>query len=115
VKLINESEVHNKRTKEITMFDLNDPNTFWLNVTNIALGLVTLICCAVVGYGVLQEVLVRYRHRKLVEADDHAFLATDLGLTMADGGERIEKSSLSVSAKGEVQEAKPKQKKQGKK
>jgi len=86
-----------------------DPNTFWLNVTNIALGLVTLICCAVVGYSVVQEVLIRYRNRKVVEADDHAFLATDLGLTMADGGERLEKSSLTVSEKGVVKESKPKQ------
>ncbi len=91
------------------MFDLSDPNTFWLNVTNIALGLVTLICCAVVGYSVVQEVLIRYRNRKVVEADDHAFLATDLGLTMADGGERLEKSSLTVSEKGVVKESKPKQ------
>jgi hypothetical protein len=91
------------------MFDLSDPNTFWLNVTNISLGLVTLICLAVVGYSVVQEVLVRYRNRKTIEADDHAFLATDLGLTMADGGERIKKSSLTVSEKGVVQESTPKQ------
>ena len=35
------------------MFNFNDPNTFWLNVTNIVLGLVTLICCVAVGRGVL--------------------------------------------------------------
>jgi hypothetical protein len=97
------------------MFDLSDPNAFWLNVTNIALGLVTLICCAVVGYSVVQEILVRYRNRKAVEADDHTFLATDLGLTMADGGESIKKSSLSVSEKGLVKDSKSTQKKRGKK
>jgi hypothetical protein len=99
------------------MFDLNDPNTFWLNVTNIALGVVTLVCCVVVGYGVVQEVRERVRKRKakLIEADDHTLLVTDLGLTMADGGERIEKSSLSVSEKGEVQESKPKPKRRAKK
>ena len=97
------------------MFDLSDPNTFWLNVTNIVLGLVTLICCVVVGYGVVQEILVRVRKRKAVEADDHAFLVSNLGLTMADGGERIEKSSLSVSEKGLVQEVKLKSKRRTKK
>jgi hypothetical protein len=38
------------------MFDLIDPNTFWLNVTNVALGTVTLVCCIVVGYGVVQKI-----------------------------------------------------------
>jgi hypothetical protein len=95
------------------MFDLSDPNTFWLNVTNIALGLVTAICCAVVGYGVIQEVLARFRSRKAIEADDHILLS-DLGLTMADGGKRIETSTLSVSEKGVVQEINSKSKRRTK-
>jgi hypothetical protein len=97
------------------MFDMNDPNTFWLNLTNIALGLVTLICCAVVGYGVVQEILVRVRKRKqnLAEVDDHALLVTDLGITMADGGVRVDKKQLAVSEKGLTREAKPKQKRRG--
>jgi hypothetical protein len=96
------------------MFDLSDPNTFWLNVTNIALGVVTLICCVVVGYGVVQEILVRVRKHKANEVDDHAILVNGLGLTMADGGERIEKSSLAVSEKGLVREAKPRPKRRSK-
>jgi hypothetical protein len=92
------------------MFDISDPNTFWLNVTNIGLGIITLICVAVVGYGVLQEVLIRVRKRQAIEADDHAMLVPELGLTMADGGERIEKSNLSVSEKGVIKETKPRQK-----
>jgi hypothetical protein len=99
------------------MFDLNDPNTFWLNITNIALGVVTLICCVVVGYGVVQEVLVRARKRKanLVETDDHALLVTDLGITMADGGERVDEKPLAVSERGLMRDSKPKQKHRGKK
>jgi|WetSurMetagenome_2_1015567.scaffolds.fasta_scaffold1218625_1 hypothetical protein len=99
------------------MFDLNDPNTFWLNVTNIALGIVTLICCVVVGYGVVQEVLERARKRKenLVEDDDHALLVTDLGITMADGGERVDKKPLTVSEKGLTRESQPKQRRRSKK
>ena len=99
------------------MFDLNDPNTFWLNITNIALGVVTLICCGVVGYGVVQEVLARVRKRKasLVEVDDHALVVTDLGITMADGGERVNEKPLAVSEKGFIRDAKPNQKRRGKK
>ena len=98
------------------MFDLNDPNTFWLNVTNIALGIVTLICCVAVGYGVLQEVLVRVRKRKasLAKADDHSLLVTDLGITMADGGVPVEEKPLAVSEKGLTYDIKPKQKRRGK-
>jgi hypothetical protein len=94
------------------MFDLNDPNTFWLNVTNIALGVVTLICCMVVGYGVVMEVLVRVRRRKasLVEADDHALLVSDLGITMADGGARVDEKPLVVSEKGLTRDSKSKKK-----
>ena len=99
------------------MFDMNDPNTFWLNVTNIALGVVTLICCVVVGYGIVQEVLVRVRKRRasLVESDDHSLLVTDLGITMADGGVPVQKKPLVVSEQGLTYESNPKQKRRGKK
>jgi hypothetical protein len=99
------------------MFDLTDPNTLWLNITNIALGVVTLICCVVVGYGVVQEVRVRIRKRKanLVEADDHALLVTDLGITMADGGTPVKEKPIMVSEKGLTRDTKPKQRRRGKK
>ena len=94
------------------MFDLTDPNTFWLNVTNIALGIVTLICCGVVGYGVVREVLARVRKRKanLAEAEEHSLLVSDLGITMADGGVPIEEKPLAVSEKGLTYDIKSKQK-----
>jgi hypothetical protein len=97
------------------MFDMNDPNTFWLNVTNIGLGLITLVCVAVVGYGVVQEVLVRIRKTRTVfaEDDDHAFAVSGLGLTMADGGERIDKKPVSEQAIARTPQRK--QKKQSKK
>jgi hypothetical protein len=75
------------------MFDFNDPNTFWLNVTNIALGLITLICCVAVGRGLYQEIIVRLKKRVQVSADDHVFSVTGLGITMADGGERLDKKT----------------------
>jgi len=85
------------------MFGLNEPNTFWLNVINIFLGVVALICCMIVGTRVVRELLEHIRMRKsaLVKSDDHVLHVCELGITMADGGERLEKeSSLAVSAKG---------------
>ena len=69
------------------MFDWSDPNTFWLNVTDIVLGLVTLACVAIVGTAVLREVFSRLAKR--VRADSHALAVPELGLTMADGGEPV--------------------------
>jgi len=39
---------------------------------------------------VAQELLVRWRRRAAASADDHAFATPELGLTMADGGKRID-------------------------
>ncbi len=71
--------------------DIMDPKTFWLNLTNIALGVVTLLCFVAVGWGVLVEAFKRLRQRAgaAVHADDHAFAVPGLGLTMADGGRRF--------------------------
>jgi len=74
------------------MFNFNDPNTLWLNVTNIVLGIVTLICCVAVGWGVYQDVRARIKKRVPVRIDDHVFVIPGLGVTMADGGERLDKS-----------------------
>ena len=81
-----------------------DASTYWLTLTNIALGLVTLICCAAVGIGVAQELVAR-RKKKLALSkldrevtdlvasygDRHAFNIPGLGITMADGGEELGK------------------------
>jgi hypothetical protein len=86
------------------MFDLNDPKIFWLNITNIILGIVTLACCVAVGYGVVREVLARIRKSKTtpVISDDHTFLAHSLGITMTDGGERLDEGSPTVSEKDQT-------------
>lgn len=69
--------------------DMQDPQTYWLNVTNIGLGLATLAGLGLVAYAVAQEFFARStaRRRSASGADDHVFL-TDMGVTMADGGER---------------------------
>jgi len=89
------------------MFGLNwsDPQTLWLNIINLSLGLVTVVCIAASGYGVLQDVRERARKRASDRAIEraamnvvsglggHAFDMPGLGLTMADGGEPVDKSA----------------------
>jgi len=83
---------------------VNDPSTYWLTFTNIALGLVTLICCVAVGIGIAQDLALKRRKRAsmakldhevsdLVASfqDGHTFMNPSLGVTMADGGEEMEK------------------------
>jgi len=72
------------------MYGPDGPDTFWLDFTNIALGLVTLACVLAIAGGVARELHLRWRRRAMASGDDHAFAAPGLGVTMADGGERIE-------------------------
>jgi uncharacterized membrane protein len=77
---------------------LSDPSTYWLTITNISLGVVTVLCCLAVAFGVVQELAAR-RKKKAAEAaglapsfsDGHSFGLPQLGLTMADGGEPVAK------------------------
>lgn len=76
---------------------MNDPSTYWLTFTNIALGVVVLICCIAVAVGVVQELAAR-RKKLAAEAaldreltDFHVFDLPNLGVTMADGGEELRK------------------------
>jgi hypothetical protein len=66
------------------------PDTFWLDFVNIGLGLVTLLCVLLVGFGVVRELRHRLALRRTF-VDDHAFEAPELGMTMADGGKRIDR------------------------
>jgi hypothetical protein len=85
------------------MFGVNwsDPETYWLNITNAALGVVVLLCVAAVAIGVLQELYARRKLRTHAldrevkdllasYGDNHAFDVPGLGLTMADGGEPVD-------------------------
>ncbi len=71
---------------------------FWLNVTNLVLGLVTLACIIVIGFAALKEIRERVKARatERVEADDHAFVVNGLGVTMADGGEKLDGNEMLV-------------------
>ncbi|MGO9480233.1 MAG: hypothetical protein ACLP05_00435 [Candidatus Kryptoniota bacterium] len=66
----------------------NYDQVFWLNVTNIVLGLVTLACLLVIGYVAIKEIRQRAKAKEQIETDDHAFVITGLGITMADGGKK---------------------------
>jgi hypothetical protein len=77
--------------KEKNMFEPLDSEVFWLNVTNILLGLVTLAAFVAVATVAVKEITARVREKAAARLtnDDHAFLHDTLGLTMADGGERL--------------------------
>ena len=82
---------------------MNDPSTYWLSFMNIALGVITLVCCGAVGFGIVQEVARRRKSNAALSRldhevadlvasyDSHAFDVPGLGLTMADGGEDVAK------------------------
>ena len=71
------------------MFNTNDPGVMWLVITNFAMGAVVLVCCLLLGGAVVRELIARTRKvTSAATADDHAFHLPELGLTMADGGER---------------------------
>jgi hypothetical protein len=74
------------------MLQLIDPQTFWVNATNLVLGVVTLCCVALIGSVVINEILERTAARLAARLrdDDHAIRVGDLGMTMADGGERVD-------------------------
>jgi hypothetical protein len=75
------------------MFDWSDPNTYWLNITDIILGIVTLACVAFVAQAALREIYARLASRIRPHEDAHALALPELGLTMADGGEPLDQKS----------------------
>ncbi|MGP8246444.1 MAG: hypothetical protein ACLQVN_18235 [Bryobacteraceae bacterium] len=81
---------------------MSDPSTYWLTFMNVALGVLTLIGCLAVAIGVVHELAARRKKAvphldrevaNLVASfqDGHAFHTPELGLTMADGGEDVNK------------------------
>ena len=65
-------------------------NSLWLSFTNIALGLVTLACVFAIAGGVARDLLFRREKPATAARDEHAFATPTLGVTMSDGGERID-------------------------
>lgn len=93
--------------------------TLWLNITNFALGIVTLLAVLVVAGAVSWDLFFMWLHkvrtgdsadirginmeRLMAEVragwgtDPHSLSVPGLGLTMADGGERVEPSEKKSS------------------
>jgi len=80
--------------------DWSNSQTLWLNVTNLALGIATVLALGVLAYGLFGDLLAMRRRshvmgkmdeelRNLVGAGSGAHLmpVEGMGLTMADGGE----------------------------
>jgi uncharacterized iron-regulated membrane protein len=77
----------------------NEDWVFWLNLTNVALGVVVLLAVLLVAYGLVWEFLSRHKKpRGLRNLDEemkamlqndfaHSLPVPELGLTMADGGD----------------------------
>jgi len=78
----------------------NENWVFWLNITNLVLGIVVILAAAAVGYGLVWEFVLRHKkaHRAAANVDvefqkmlqdefSHSMPVPELGFTMADGGD----------------------------
>ncbi|MCW5980259.1 MAG: hypothetical protein KIT09_19400 [Bryobacteraceae bacterium] len=69
----------------------SDPQNFWINVTNLAMGIFVLLAVVGVAWAFIGDMRDRAKarasQRAMASAGGHAFFETELGLTMADGGE----------------------------
>ena len=66
---------------------------FWLNITNITLGVVVVLAVLLVASAVVWEIASRSKKSVVAAVEEGLLpdtrLVPGLGLTMADGGERI--------------------------
>ena len=68
-----------------------DTEILWLNLTNAGLGLATLAGIGVLAWSAVREFAERAKSRVSVHSPDpHSAFIPELGLTMADGGEKID-------------------------
>lgn len=83
------------------LFDPSNSEVFWLNVTNVALGVICLVCILALGWGVARDLAARWRHAPVRRsAETHVFDDALLGMTMADGGQpRRRKVDRNASAR----------------
>lgn len=74
------------------MISLVLPDTLWLITVNILLGLAIIVCSVVIAMSLLNEIR-KHRRGKKEEAqvpDDYLKGLKDLGVTLSDGGEKID-------------------------
>ena len=72
---------------------MTEAEVFELNIVNALLGLATVVCILAVVWGIVSEVAARMRARVAAFTDSHTFAMPELGLTMADGGEKVDKKA----------------------
>ena len=78
----------------------NENWVFWLNITNLVLGVVVILAALAVGYGLVWEFVLRHKKahcatanvdvefQKLMQDEfAHSMPVPELGFTMADGGD----------------------------
>ena len=86
------------------LIEWGDPQTFWLNLTNLALGIVTLLALGILAASVAQELLARRRRSHEISGIDeemrHMLHVHELGLTMADGGAPVNAPRTDAPANG---------------
>jgi len=88
----------------------------WLNITNFALGIITVVALLIVFFSVGWDLLARNVGRvrtsaalgnldaelqAMLHGGSHSLSVPELGLTMADGGERIEPSKETSDKKSQ--------------
>ncbi len=82
------------------------PDTIWLTVANIFLGVSTFACFLAIAGAVVGEVTLRLRARRQLRKGGgaaHSLLVTELGIRMADGGEPVnERIPLFISREGHI-------------
>jgi hypothetical protein len=83
---------------EDSMFDLSDPRS-WTYFTNWVLVVVAFVAAGFIGYGVLREKRARQIARGHSANDAHTLVLPDLGITMADGGEKVSEKKPADSKK----------------
>jgi len=73
------------------MFDLSNPHD-WELITNLGLVLVAFIAVIYIGAGRFQNVFTQAAARvsNSFRKDPHTLVLHDLGITMADGGEKVQ-------------------------
>lgn len=93
--------------------DWSNPQTLWLNLTNLALGVVTLLALFVVVGAVGWEFVLRRRRVRAmsgIDAELHTMVhagspyslpVPGLGLTMADGGEVVKPPAAATPEKNQ--------------
>jgi hypothetical protein len=74
------------------MITLVKPDTLWLITVNILLGLAIIVCSVMIAMNFVNEIRRRRRGRKdeAQVPDDYLKGLKDLGVTLPDGGEKID-------------------------